>query len=346
MRRAVPVIVTTAGASALPMPNAIREQLNIDAWEPTLNEYLPQMLAGHRTLKVRDVTHWYRNEITDLAYVPASFPPSSTSSSDKEPCVQLDHLAVSNLPNEIFGVNQTSPPQFVVPESTCEFNVLWLPGVGYRLDRLVQNHTAYFCAHYNHILTEDELYTAKISSTYGYENQGCTEFQFVPFCSRHTKPAEMIPQPFTPGAPIPVIEKPYVSFHAYLAYEADADSVPPRWLVEPDSWMSYLADLRNNGFLKVCMERSECVGDDAPYRLMFWEHVSQEYVDCLASGITPVFFASAAIESYEARETTLTPFRFHTPEDMHHQVSYLSSPKGVLHNGTKASMVQEANQNS
>lgn len=88
----------------------------------------------------------------------------------------------------------------------------------------------------------------------------------------------------------------------------------------------------------------ECPNDsEYPFRIMFWEHVSPEYVDCLAAGITPIFFGSAPLETYEARETVLTPFRFHNPSDLYSVVSRLGSEEGILRNGTLIDGVAKGN---
>ena len=39
-------------------------------------------------------------------------------------------------------------------------------------------------------------------------------------------------------------------------------------------------------------------GDAAPYRLMFWEDISAEFLECIARGITPIFLGTPSIYEY------------------------------------------------
>ena len=70
--------------------------------------------------------------------------------------------------------------------------------------------------------------------------------------------------------------------------------------------------------LKVCLVEEDCEagslesaasnyvyvyesqGDQAPYRLMFWEDISGEFLECIARGITPIWLGTASIYEYVA----------------------------------------------
>merc|ERR1712151_837430 len=87
----------------------------------------------------------------------------------------------------------------------------------------------------------------------------------------------------------------------------------------------------------------DCRDDDRPYRLMFWEDISSEFVDCMARGITPVYLGSLAISKYVERNVMLVPFFFETAEDMRQLVQSLSSPEGVIEHGTRVYMRRQSN---
>ena len=66
--------------------------------------------------------------------------------------------------------------------------------------------------------------------------------------------------------------------------------------------LASFSPLTSNGL--VCGLATHCAqGDAAPYRLMFWEDISAEFLECIAQGITPIFLGTASIYEYvDARQ--------------------------------------------
>ncbi|CAE8737945.1 unnamed protein product, partial [Polarella glacialis] len=164
-----------------------------------------------------------------------------------------------------------------------------------------------------------------------------------PVDPNEARAAELGPLPWKPGGQLPMIDRPLVSFHAYSVYGEEAQMNQQRWLQDPDVWNSYFIALVKDGFLKLCLNKEDCIGDQSPYRLMFWEDVSSEFVDCVARGITPIYAGTGSVHEYTERNVVLTPWRFETPAEMADMVSTLSSPQGVLEYGTKVYMQRQSN---
>ena len=157
---------------------------------------------------------------------------------------------------------------------------------------------------------------------------------------------------------------------------------------EPDHWNRFFTELSREEMLKVCLAEEDCEarslegleysmagndltlesqGDQAPYRLMFWEDISEEFLECIARGITPIWLGTAPIYEYVAtgapdftclgllrgvdvmcfwpqeRNVLLTRWRFETAAEMAEIIAMLSSPQGILEYGTRVFMERQGN---
>ncbi|CAE7258461.1 GALT1 [Symbiodinium natans] len=219
------------------------------------------------------------------------------------------------------------------PYADCSFRTFWAKGRGLALDWVPKEPR--LCQLYQVLLVEDEY----VLDSFRREPPACRIFPLDPH-----KAAELpfVPLPWAPGEPLPDLSR-IVSFHAYSVYSAEAQSNPQRWLQEPDFWNAHFTELMQQGMLTICLTEESCQGDSAPYRLMFWEDISTEFLQCIARGITPIFLGTPSIYEYVERNVLLTRWRFETATEMMAIISTLSSPQGVLEHGTRVFMERQGN---
>ncbi|CAK9028252.1 3-galactosyltransferase 15) (Galactosyltransferase 1) [Durusdinium trenchii] len=219
------------------------------------------------------------------------------------------------------------------PFEGCSFHVFWAKGRGPTLDWVPKEYQ--LCDLYHALLVEDEY----LLDTFRVQPPQCRIFPVDP----HEAPdAPMVPLPWAPGEPLPRVTR-AVSFHAYSVYSAEAQTNPQRWLQDPDYWNSFFMDLSRQDMLTVCLTEEDCKGDQAPYRLMFWEDISYEFLECIARGISPIWFGTPSIYEYSERNVLLTRWRFETAEEMVGIIHTLSSPEGILEHGTRVFMERQGN---
>ncbi|CAE7546671.1 GALT1 [Symbiodinium sp. CCMP2592] len=217
--------------------------------------------------------------------------------------------------------------------AACNFRAFWAKGRGSALDWVPKELR--LCDLYHVLLVEDEY----ILDSFARAPPVCRIFPVDP---HEAAELPFVRLPWAPGEPLPDLSG-IVSFHAYSVYSAEAQWNPQRWLQEPDFWNAHFTALMQQGLLNICLTEESCQGDVAPYRLMFWEDISTEFLECIARGITPIFLGTPAIYEYVERNVLLTRWRFETAEEMMATISTLSSPQGVLEHGTRVFMERQGN---
>jgi len=217
----------------------------------------------------------------------------------------------------------------------CASQVLWARGRGGMLDWMSED-TASLCGVYNALLLEDEF----LLDIFRKKPPGCPVYPVDP---HEVERAELQSVPFAPGKPLPAMSKAFVSFHAYSVFHQEGHGNPQRWLQNPDFWNSHFMALMQAGHLHICVKEKDCEGDNRPFRLMFWEDISHEFLNCVMRGITPIFFATSSIIDYVERNVLLLPYGFQDADDMVRWVTELSSPEGLQQHGVRAYMQRQSN---
>ncbi|CAJ1377312.1 unnamed protein product [Effrenium voratum] len=215
----------------------------------------------------------------------------------------------------------------------CGFRVFWAKGRGLALDWVAKERR--ICDLYHVLMIEDEY----LLDSFRLHPPSCRIFPVDP----HQAPdLPMVTLPWAPGEPLPRITR-AVTFRAYSVYSSEAQTNPQRWLQDPDYWNRFFLELIREDMLTVCLAEEECKGDAAPYRLMFWEDISAEFLECIAQGITPIFLGTASIYEYVERNVLLTRWRFETAQEMVSIIQTLSLPEGILEHGTRVFMERQGN---
>eukprot|EP00927_Polykrikos_kofoidii_P029170 TRINITY_DN25269_c0_g5_i1.p1 TRINITY_DN25269_c0_g5~~TRINITY_DN25269_c0_g5_i1.p1 ORF type:complete len:729 (+),score=93.37 TRINITY_DN25269_c0_g5_i1:213-2399(+) len=299
-----------------------------------VTEALPMLHGQRPSFVVRDLTQ--RSPSGELTVSTASNPKQSQQSR----CVLLDiynapyvdgnsvvdGTTAARLNPELLHLTRQRLP--------CNFKVLWASGRGGALDWLPAEPQ--LCKLYDMVLLEDEF----VMNSFRQRPPSCRVVPLDPYSALQ---AQLEPLPWAPGERVPNLHGPLVSFHAYTAYTKESQTNIQRWLEDPDAWNPQFLELVKSGHLKLCLKESECAGDNLPYRLMFWEDISSEFTECVLRGITPIFLATVFNREYVERNILLLPYQFQHPEEMREHVETMSSPKGILDQGTRVFMQRQAN---
>jgi len=245
------------------------------------------------------------------------------------PCTAVDALGPVDRTLTAPEIRGLHPPA----AAAGALRILWLRGRGPALDDIVREPGV--CT-YDRVLVEDQYVTVRLQEA----NPGCPLLAFDPHWTATRTLASL---PWAPGQPLPYIDTALVSFHAYRVYDKEAETNSQWWLQDVDAWIPTLTGLVQGGFLKICDKPEDCQEDTAPFRLLFWDDVSTELIECLATGITPIYFGTASIEHYVARNVLFLENSFQTPGELQQLVMKMSSPDGVLNHGTRVYMLHESN---
>lgn len=264
-----------------------------------------------------------------------------SSGLEAERCVLLDIYTAPPPPQTPSDANSTNASRLDVtslhrsPHNLCNFRILWARGRGGALDWMPLDSDG-LCGVYDALLVEDEYLLHRWRDA----PPPCRIAAVDPNeASQH----ELGALPWTPGGRVPLVTVPLVSFQAFTGFSQESERNRQRWLMDPDLWNPYFLELVQQGRMHLCMKEHECEGDDLPFRLMFWDDISTEFVDCITRGVTPVYFLTPAIAEYTERNVILAPYHFQTPEDMAALVQHLSSSQGILELGTKMYMQRQSN---